>query len=131
MKILLDTQMLIWAAVWPELLPEKARRLIADADNELFFSPASLWEVTIKHGQHRPDFQIDARVLRRLLFDNGYSELAITGIHAVAVGDLPPIHKDPFDRLLLAQAKSEGIPLLTADATLAEYADPILFVKKS
>lgn len=131
MKILLDTQMLIWATTWPELLPKKARKLISDEDNELFFSPASLWEVVIKNGQNRPDFQVDARVLRRQLLDNGCQELPITGIHTTAIGDLPAHHKDPFDRLLLAQAKSEGINLLTTDETMAKYAVPIIWIQKS
>lgn len=131
MKILLDTQMLIWATVWPELLPKKARQLIASAENDTYFSPASLWEVTIKNGLNRPDFRIDARVLRRQLLDNGCLELAITGAHAIATGDLPPLHKDPFDRLLLAQAKSEGISLLTSDETLAGYAVPVIVARKA
>lgn len=130
MKLLLDTQMLIWAVVWPELLPKKARQLIADTENELYFSPASLWEVTIKNALNRPDFQIDARVLRRQLLDNDYLELAITGIHTTAIGDLPNLHKDPFDRLLLSQAKTEGITLLTADTILAGYPVPTLHIHK-
>jgi PIN domain nuclease of toxin-antitoxin system len=130
MKILLDTQMLLWTTAWPELLPKKARQLIADSKNEKYFSPASLWEVVIKSGQNRPDFQVDARVLRRQLLDNGCLELPITGVHTISISDLPPIHKDPFDRLLIAQAKSEGINLLTADATLAEYEAPIVFTKR-
>lgn len=130
MKILLDTQMLIWATVWPELLPRKARQLLADIENEKYFSPASLWKVAIKSGQNRPDFQVDARVLRRQLLDNGCLELPITGIHTTAIADLPPLHKDPFDRLLLAQAKSEGITLLTTDETLAEYVVSVMLVQK-
>lgn len=130
MKILLDTQMLIWATVWPELLPKKARQLIASAENDIYFSPASIWEISIKSGLNRPDFQIDARVLRRQLLDNGCLELAITGVHATATGDLPPLHKDPFDRLLLAQAKSEGISLLTTDEALADYAVPMILLRK-
>ncbi len=130
MKILLDTQMLIWATTWPELLPKKARLLIADSDNEKYFSPASLWEVAIKNGQNRPDFQIDARALRRQLLDNGCLELAITGVHTTSIADLPLRHKDPFDRLLLAQARAEGISLLTTDKRLAEYPVPVLFIPK-
>ncbi len=130
MKILLDTQMLIWATACPELLPKKAMHIIADDANEKYFSPASLWEIAIKNSQNRPDFQIDARVLRRQLLDNGCLELPINGIHTVAIADLPPHHKDPFDRLLLAQAKAEGITLLTADRILAEYPVPILFIRK-
>ncbi len=130
MRILLDTQMLIWTTTWPELLPKEARRLIADDAVEKYFSPASLWEIAIKSAQNRPDFQLEARVLRRLLLDNGCLELAITGVHTTAIADLPPHHKDPFDRLLLAQAKTEGIILLTADKILAGYSVPLLFVRK-
>lgn len=128
MKLLLDTQMLLWATVWPELLPGEARSLIADMDNELYFSPASLWEVSIKNALNRPDFRVDSRVLRRELLDNGYLELPITGVHTTAIADLPSLHKDPFDRLLISQAKSEGLTLLTADETIAKYPAPILFM---
>jgi PIN domain nuclease of toxin-antitoxin system len=74
---------------------------------------------------NRPDFQVDAHLLRRGLLDNGYAELAITGEHALAVEGLPAIHKDPFDRLLVAQATTEGMTLLTADANVALYPGPI------
>lgn len=89
------------------------------------FSAASVWEVAIKSALGRDDFSVDPRVLRRALLDNGYVELAISGAHAAAVLDLPPIHRDPFDRLLVAQAQVEGIALLTADATVARYPGPI------
>jgi PIN domain nuclease of toxin-antitoxin system len=89
----------------------------------LLFSAASLWEVTIKHG--RDDFQVDARLLRRGLLDNGYAELPITGSHAPAVGGLPPLHKDPFDRIVVAQAMVEGITLLTSDPLVGQYPAPV------
>ena len=132
MKILLDTQMLVWATTLPELLPKKARRLIADEENEKYFSPVSLWEVAIKNSLNRPDFQIDARILRRQLLDNDCLELVITGVHTTAISDLPSIHKDPFDRLLLAQAKSEGIGLLTTDEILTGYTTvPVIWIQKT
>lgn len=131
MKLLLDTQMIIWATFWPELLPAQARQLIADDDNEIYFSPASLWEVTIKSAQNRPDFQVDAKFLRSQLLERDYHEIAITGLHTTAVGDLPQLHKDPFDRLLLAQAKIEGLSLVTSDSTLPEYPAPVILVRKS
>ena len=121
MKLLLDTHLLIWAAEGIERVPTGARVLMADPENELLFSVASIWEVAIKHGLNRPDFQVDARLLRRGLIDNGYCELPILSEHAVAINFLPPIHKDPFDRLLIAQAMVEGITLLTDDATVALY----------
>ena len=121
MKLLIDTHLLIWAADSIERLPADARALMADPENELFFSVASIWEVSIKRGLNRSDFQVDARLLRRGLIDNGYSELPVLSEHAVAIDALPPIHKDPFDRLLIAQATVEGITLLTDDATVAQY----------
>lgn len=125
MKLLLDTQLLLWAAGQPERLSARARRQLNDPGNELLFSAASLWEITIKTGLGRDDFRVEPRVLRRGLLDNGYVELPITSEHAVNVDPLPPIHKDPFDRLLLAQALVEGITLLTADAQLARYRGPV------
>ena len=89
------------------------------------FSAASLWEVAIKSGLRRADFRADARLLRRGLLDNGYDELAITSEHAVAIANLPSIHKDPFDRLLIAQSAVEGILLLTADPIVAQYPGPV------
>lgn len=125
MKLLLDTHLLLWAADSVERVPAGARALMADQENELLFSVASIWEVAIKRGLNRPDFQVDARMLRRGLIDNGYSELPIQSAHIVAIDDLPPIHKDPFDRLLIAQAMCEGITLLTDDATVARYQGPV------
>ena len=125
MKLLLDTHLLLWAAGEPERLSPSARALINDAGNELFFSPASLWEIAIKRGLGRRDFQVDARLLRRGLLDNGYNELPIVSDHVVAIEDLPPIHRDPFDRVLVAQATVEGIALLTIDPLVARYPGPI------
>ena len=125
MKLLLDTHLLIWAADSIERVPVGARALMADQDNELLFSVASIWEVAIKRGLKRPDFLVDARMLRRGLIDNGYCELPILSEHVVAIDALPLIHKDPFDRLLIAQAMVEGITLLTDDATLAQYSVPV------
>ena len=102
--------------------------MLNDADNTLLFSAASLWEIAIKRGLGRDDFQLDARLLRRGLLDNGYQELAITSEHAIAVDLLPPIHKDPFDRILVAQATIEGITLLTADPLVAQYPGPVRHV---
>ncbi len=125
MKLLLDTHLLLRAAGQPELLSAAARSLMEDPQNELLFSSASLWEVAIKRGLGRPDFRVDPRLLRRGLLDNGYSELPITSEHAVTVDGLPAIHKDPFDRILVAQSIVEGIALLTADPMVARYAGPI------
>lgn len=125
MKFLLDTHLLLWAAGQPDRLPEEARALIDSPENELFFSAASIWEVVIKRGLGRGDFKADARVLRRGLLDNGYGELPVGSEHMVAIDVLPAIHKDPFDRILVAQAQVEGITLLTVDPLVAQYPGPV------
>lgn len=126
MRLLLDTHLLLWAAAGSDRMPLRAYELITDPKNELLFSVASLWEIAIKNGLKRDDFQVDTRLLRRSLLDNGYVELPILSEHAVAIDALPPIHKDPFDRLLVAQATVEGTYLLTDDATIARYPGPVL-----
>ena len=128
MKILLDTHLLLWAAGVPERLPASARALLEDAETEPIVSAASLWEITIKSGLGRADFSVDPRLLRRGLLEHGYFELDVTGAHATAVDLLPPIHKDPFDRILVAQAQIEGLTLLTTDETVARYPGPIRVV---
>jgi len=124
-KLLLDTQVLLRAAGQPEKLSSAARKLLNDSTNELLFSAASLWEVAIKNLLGREDFRVEPRVLRRALLDNGYAELPISGEHAVGIDALPPLHKDPFDRLLLAQAMIEGVTLITSDERLAAYPGPV------
>lgn len=125
MKLLLDTQILLWAAGQPKRLSSAARKLIENPRNDLLFSAASLWEVAIKSALGRTDFRVEPRVLRRGLLDNGYTELPVTSEHAVSVTGLPDLHRDPFDRILLAQALCEGFTLLTADATIAKYPGPV------
>ena len=128
MKLLLDTHLLLWAANQFDKLSPTAIQLMGDQHNELVFSAASIWEVAIKQGLGRDDFRVNQRLLRRGLLENGYQELTITGVHALAVGQLPAIHKDPFDRLLVAQAQSESIILLTADSLVAQYGDMVKLV---
>ena len=126
MKLLLDTHLLIWAADNIERVPVAARALMTDPKSELIFSVASLWEIAIKSGLNRPDFQVNVGLLRRGLIDNGYRELPILSQHVIAIDALPPIHKDPFDRMLIAQATVEGILLLTDDSTVARYPGPLM-----
>ncbi|QQX92800.1 type II toxin-antitoxin system VapC family toxin (plasmid) [Gluconobacter sphaericus] len=125
MKLLLDTHLLLWAAGEPDRLSVRARSLMEDQDNALVFSAASLWEITIKAGLGRADFQIDPHLLRRGLIENGYEELPVTGQHALAVGQLPDVHRDPFDRILVAQATVEGLLLVTHDLLVQAYPGPI------
>lgn len=127
MKYLLDTHILLWAAAEPHKLHTGAKSIIENLENELFFSVASLWEVVIKNSLGRSDFHIEPGILRRALLDNGYIELPVQSTHVVALGSLPPIHKDPFDRILIAQAMSEGILLLTSDDLIKQYSGPIQF----
>ena len=125
MRLLLDTHLLLWAAGPSPRLSSQARRLIEDPGNELLASAASLWEIAIKSALRRPNFPVNASLFRRNLLNNGYEELAVTGEHAVAVANLPPLHRDPFDRILVAQSVVEGITLLTTDPLVAQYPAPV------
>ena len=125
MNFLLDTHLLLWAAGAPERLSAKARSLLVATDSRLFFSAASLWEISIKRALGRADFNVDPRRLWRMLLINGYTELAVNSEHAIAVNDLPPLHKDPVDRILVAQARVEGIVLLTIDKAVARYGEGV------
>jgi PIN domain nuclease of toxin-antitoxin system len=102
MRLLLDTHLLLWAIGVSTRLPVKARRRLNDRENELSFSSASLWEIAIKSGKKRLDFDVDVRLFRRTLLNSNYIELSVTGEHAGAIADLPPQHQDPFDRILVA-----------------------------
>jgi PIN domain nuclease of toxin-antitoxin system len=128
MRLLLDTQLLLWAAGDPAKLSTEARQLIEDPDNQLIYSPVSLWEIALKQTLGRRDLRVDIRILRRGMLDNGYLELPITGAHAIAMESLPPLHADPFDRMLVAQARAEGAALLTADPLVAQYHEPVRMV---
>ena len=125
MTWLLDTHVLLWAAVDSARLPRRAREVLTDDRNALAFSSASLWEVAIKSGLGRPSFDVDVARLRRGLLENGYAEIPVTGEHAVLVRSLPRLHADPFDRMLLAQAIAEDATLLTADPAVARYDGPV------
>lgn len=127
--LLLDTHLLLWAAVGDRRLPEWVIRRLNDPDTHPLFSAASIWKIVIKSSLGRKGFKVDASVLRRGLLDNGYEELPITSTHTLQVARLPDLHRDPFDRILAAQAIEEGIELLTADELLARYPGPITLVK--
>lgn len=125
MKFLPDTHLLVWSAVEQHRTPATARAILEDANSELFFSAVSFWEIAIKRGLNRPDFQLDPGLLYRALLSYGYRELPLKTEHALTLLSLPPIHKDLFDRMLVAQAISEDITLLTCDGLLARYPGPI------
>jgi len=128
MKLLLDTHILLWAAGRPKRLSESARTRLTAPENNLFFSAASIWEIVIKLGLGRDDFKVDPYRLRKMLVVHGYTEIPISSEHALRVHGLPLLHKDPFDRLLLAQARSEGMLLITADAAVAQYGESVMMV---
>jgi PIN domain nuclease of toxin-antitoxin system len=126
MKLLLDTQILLWAAASPDRLPKKVLALINDAHNELFYSAASIWEIVIKNSLGRKDFRIDPRLFRAALEDHGYQQLPITSEHVLLVQGLVSRHKDPFDRILVAQASAEGMGLLTMDPAVMDYGGTVI-----
>lgn len=128
MNLLLDTHLLLWASGQPERLSTVARVLLENPSTTLHFSVASLWEIAIKRSLDRSDFRVDPHLLRRGLLDNGYIELGIKGDHALATVGLPMLHRDPFDRLLVAQAMAEGLLLLTSDTQVAAYPGPVRLV---
>ena len=125
MRLLLDTHILLWKAITPGRLTTAMRETLDDPANLFFFSTASIWEIAIKQSLGRGDFDADPRRLRQGLLQDAYTELPVLGEHAIAVAALPQIHKDPFDRMLVAQAMVEGIDLLTVDRQLARYQGPV------
>ncbi len=128
MKLLLDTHLLLRTARDSPRLSETARALIGDPANTRYVSVISLWEVAIKGALGRVDFQWNVRSLRRGMLEREFHELAIAGDHALALPNLPPIHRDPFDRMLVAQALVEGLTLLTSDPVLGRYPGPVRLV---
>jgi PIN domain nuclease of toxin-antitoxin system len=126
MRFLLDTNILIWAAFDSNRLSHKVRELLVQPDVERFFSVASLWETAIKGSLKRDDFDIDVQLFRRLALQNGYQELPFLIEHLVALTVLPLHHKDPFDRMIIAQAQTEGLTLLTSDGIVAKYGGDIV-----
>ncbi len=128
MRLLLDTHLLLWAAAKSRRLPKAARLLLEDPANEVYFSAASLWEIVIKSSLRREDFNIDVAVLRPALAEMGLDELPVSGVHGERLASLPPLHKDPFDRMLVAQSLAEPLVLLTNDAVLGDYGESVRVV---
>lgn len=124
MRLLLDTHVLIWAASDPDRLAPAARQAILAPRNDLYVSPISIWEISIKQSLGRIDFPLDD--IEGVLDALGLEVLAISVAHAVAAGSLPRHHNDPFDRMLVAQARCEGLRLVTADAAMRSYDVPLL-----
>ena len=120
-RFLVDTQLLLWNVYGSRKLPARVSRLFRDGRHEFFYSPASLWEIAIKAARGHKDFIADAAAIHATLDENGFAELPISAQHAVAVAALPPLHADPFDRMLVAQALVEPMALITNDERLAAY----------
>ena len=125
MRYLLDTHFLIWIPIDSRRINAKARAILNNLENQFLFSVSSIWEIAIKSGANRRGFHYNSRELRKQLIENGYEELPVLGEHVVAIDLLPPIHGDPFDRILIAQALAERVTLLTVDAVIAKYPGPI------
>ena len=126
--LLFDTNVLLWAVEGSPLLSQKASSLLDDTGRQRWFSALAVAEVAIKTGRGKPNFDVDPWLFRSRLLDGGFVELPLTGIHAGRLNDFEPIHKDPFDRLMLAQALAEGVPFVTADALLANYPGQVIVV---
>ena len=120
-RFLVDTQLLLWNVGGSKKLPARVARLFREGRHEFFYSVASLWEIAIKSSLGRSDFTVDPGAVRDSLEANGFQELPIAATHAVAVSALPVLHGDPFDRLLVAQALTEPMALITTDERLAAY----------
>lgn len=125
MKLLFDTHLLLWAITDDRRLSSRARALMADAANECLYSAASVWEVAVKNGIPKRSLGIPAESFRREVEAAGFRPLDVSPEHAAAMESLPHVHGDPFDRLLLAQARAEGCTLLTSDSVLPTYGDPV------
>jgi PIN domain nuclease of toxin-antitoxin system len=123
MRILLDTHVLLWVISAPERLPEPDRAAILDPDNDILFSAVNIWEIAIKSAQRRPEFQVRPEMVVAEAREIGFFELPVHSNVAARVADLPLIHRDPFDRLLVVQAIAEPAILYTADARLPAYSE--------
>ena len=128
MRILIDTHVIIWAMVESPRLSSKARKILTEDGNEFFLSAASLWEIALKHGNSPGDMPVTPSLVQAFCLDSGISALNISFLHAARTISLPPIHADPFDRMLVAQAQCESLQLLTHDALIARYGDFVIKV---
>ena len=125
MKLLFDTHLLLWAITDDRRLSARVRALMADPANECLYSAASVWEVAIKNGLPKRSLGIPAEAFRREVEAAGFRPIPVSPAHAAAVEFLPHLHEDPFDRVLVAQARAEDCALLTADSILPDYGAPV------
>jgi len=128
MKCLLDTHIILWAAFDSKRLSGKARELLETSENALYFSPVSLWEISIKHAKHPDMMPVTAERVKEAALKMGLIELPVRSRHGIDIAALPDIHGDPFDRMLVTQARSDGMSLVTHDARIAAYGEAIILV---
>ena len=122
MRALLDTHVFVWATSDERRLSDVARTILADGENEIFLSAVTAWEIAIKHAKGRLDLKDAPETYvpdRMELF--GFRSLSVEVGHALRAGALPPVHRDPFDRLLIAQSQLERLPILTSDPNIGRY----------
>jgi PIN domain nuclease of toxin-antitoxin system len=124
-RLLLDTHVFLWSLAASRRLPADVRDLVSDPRNVVLFSAASVWEIAIKSGLGRKDFHVDLPELLKAAAATGFLELPVSSAHAARVATLPDLHKDPFDRLLIAQTLAESAILLTNDAPLGRYSKQV------
>lgn len=128
MRLLLDTHLLLWAIAHPERLSAEVRAIVRDPGNEVFFSAASIWEIAIKKSLARLDFDFDPEQVATAALETGFAELPVHWQAASIVATLPPHHRDPFDRLIVAQAITGPLRLFTADRMLSRYSELVQLV---
>jgi PIN domain nuclease of toxin-antitoxin system len=131
MKILIDTHIAIWAVLNDPKLPKRAKEMLLDLENEIFYSTASIWEITIKHMLHPEKIRMNGSILEKGCEDNGYIALPILNVHVSSLETLKrapnsPRHNDPFDRIMVAQAKAENLMFLTHDSLIPYYEEPFI-----
>ena len=126
MRLLLDTHVLVWCLSGDRKLPPATAELIRDPATDVYFSAVSIWEVAIKSALGK--MRADANVMLKYLVDEGFKELPVMARHTVATVTLPMHHRDPFDRLLVAQSRMESLRLLTNDKIMALYGEPVVLV---
>ena len=128
MRCLLDTHIVIWAMVGSKKLSGRARSILQDSENVFYVSSASIWEVAIKHSARPDEIPVTAEQMVRFCRNSGIWELPVQFKHSQAVSSLPSYHNDPFDRMLVAQAKEEGLSLLSHDRQLPPYGEFVVSV---
>ena len=128
MRLLLDTHVLLWALIEPTKLSVDVQAALEDPLNEVLFSAASVWEMAIKTALGRADFRVSPEIIVEAAYATGFTELPVRSAAALKVSTLPHHHRDPFDRLLIAQAMTEPAALYTADAQLAVYSELVVRV---